>query len=411
MPPSVCGSLGRLGSPVEVVDASQWLLFSGVALVGLFLLLWMIGVGWAPLLAQPALALAGLWRGGLREAAARRSWRDHCGGRRRCRRTSPSVRRHLRYSPPFWRLPMRSTSRTWPGLSLSRDVSRVGLCGCLDWCGGRLGSPRAPHASRFMSSGRWRWRRPYPVLSRAYTVLRLRRWLRTSSRPPHELRRACTGQRCRSSRRTAGCSWTSTTCRTASCPSRLCASWQRTWGRRWRSTYPPPRRRASTYLDTGAYLDVFCSEEYLVEGTAVKSDRPIVGVGGAHRATAEATFRVPVYLDDGGVRYVHRRGLLVPECPHNLLSGGSNGPRRRNRHLHRPGWRRVVHHVRGRQACHRLQQWHCRPAPRSAFPSHGTDTREHRARRRWTSAERGRRDSRAAPSPRSPATPRSVRGH
>jgi len=307
-------------SPVEVVDASQWLLFSGVALVGLFLLLWMIDVGWAPLLAQPALALAGMWRGGLREAAQLEG----------PLRWAPSLPSHVTVGAPPFALLTAFLAAAYAlhlaylagALSLSRRLARgiVRLPGLVR---------RAPRLTARTARVAFH---VVGALALATTVSSLVTGVHGFEASPLAENLVATAARA-----TPGVYRTAMPVIEAYCKVQLDVDYmphrfvpESTVRELAKDMGAPMALNVSAataprlnILDTGAYLDVFCSEEYLVEGTAVKSDRPIVGVGGAHRATAEATFRVPVYLDDGGVRYVHRRGLLVPECPHNLLSGGS----------------------------------------------------------------------------------------
>eukprot|EP00962_Isochrysis_galbana_P001935 scaffold501_cov105-Isochrysis_galbana.AAC.5 len=73
-------------------------------------------------------------------------------------------------------------------------------------------------------------------------------------------------------------------------------------------------------LDSGAAVDVCCDRTYLIPGTERPCKRQIAGVGGVHTVTCEADFRFPIRTDDGGIAQLRRSALLVPECPHHLLS-------------------------------------------------------------------------------------------
>jgi len=76
-------------------------------------------------------------------------------------------------------------------------------------------------------------------------------------------------------------------------------------------------------LDSGASIDIACDTTYLVPGTKIPCERLIAGVGGVHTAMFEANFKFPVRLEGGGVYQLRRRALIMPECPHHLLSACS----------------------------------------------------------------------------------------
>jgi hypothetical protein len=73
-------------------------------------------------------------------------------------------------------------------------------------------------------------------------------------------------------------------------------------------------------LDSGAAVDVCCDRTYLIPGIERPCHRRIAGVGGVHIVTSEADFRIPVRTVGGGVAHLRRSALLVPGCPHHLLS-------------------------------------------------------------------------------------------
>jgi len=73
-------------------------------------------------------------------------------------------------------------------------------------------------------------------------------------------------------------------------------------------------------IDSVAGTNVCCNDTFVVPGSQRPCERMLAGVGGLHQAKCEAEFIIPVQLEGGGSTQLHFTALIVPECPHHLIS-------------------------------------------------------------------------------------------